>query len=475
MKNLGKIIFIFIFLLFPHAMFASIKATLDSNYVELGDMVTYSLTISGDDVKRPNISTLCDSDVVSSSSQRSIQMINGDVKKSYVLSYKFVPQKSCEIPPISMEVDGKVEKSNSVSLKITSGVVKKDASFVLTLSSDKKEVYVGEPFKVTLLFKQREDAEAIDSKFIAPKLKGFWIKKESKPTRYKDGRYVITKLTYTMAAQRVGDLKISRAQMAIASRANTRDSWGAWIPQVKWKTYFSNSLDMKVKPLPKGVELVGNFSIKATVDKTEINSNEALNVVVEVDGIGNLEDIKSFKPYIDGVSVFDEKIVIKDDKLSQKMAFVADKDFTIPSFSLKYFDTKTSEMKTIQTQSIDIKVKGAKAQVPLRVRRAKDSKEKPQKVETQINYESSNLLLFISFIVGLACGIIVMFLKPWKFKTKDKTLNIKDDKALLMKLLPHKDDEEVQAIVDILENNIYSDKKINIDKKRLKKIIKKYF
>ena len=368
MKNLGKIALILF--LIPHAMYASIKATLDSNYVELGEMVTYSLTISGEDVERPNIHTLCDSDVISTSSQRSIQMINGDVKKSYVLSYKFIPQKSCEIPPISIEVDGKVEKSNVVSLKIASGVVKKDAAFVLTLSSDKKEVFVGEPFEVTLLFKQREDAEAVDSKFIAPKLKGFWIKEESKPVRYKEGRYVITKLTYTMAAQRVGSLKISRAQMRIASRTNTKDTWGAWIPQIKWKTYFSNALDVQVKALPSGVNLVGDFSISVNTDKNEINSNEALNVTVEVNGVGDLEDIKSFKPYIDGVSVFDEKIVIKGTKLSQKMAFISDRDFTIPPFKLKYFDIKTSQIKTISTKSIDVKVKGSKEKPTLTIKRS---------------------------------------------------------------------------------------------------------
>ena len=472
MKNLGKIIFIF--LLFPHAIFASVKATLDSNYVELGDTVTYSLTISGDDVKRPNISTLCDSDVISSGSQRSIQMINGDVKKSYILSYKFVPQQSCEIPPISLEVDGKVEQSNSVSLKIVSGVVKKDASFMLTLTSDKKEVFVGEPFRVTLLFKQREDAEAVDSKFEAPKLKGFWIKEQSKPTRYRDGRYVITKITYTMAAQRVGDLTISKAQMRIASRGNTTDPWGGWMPQIKWKTYFSNSIDIKVKPLPKGAGLIGDFSIKAIADKSKINSNEALNVIVEVDGIGNLEDIKSFKPYIDGVSVFDEKIVIKGNKLTQKLAFVADKDFTIPPFSLKYFDTNSSKIKTISTNPINIKVNGAKNNAKLTIKRSNKSEVVQPKTLTTIKYETSKLLLVFVFLVGLACGIIFMLLKSYRFKAKEKSFNIKDEKLLLMKLLPYKENIDVKEIVDILEGNIYHNKGQKLDKKRLKEIVKRY-
>jgi len=471
MKNLGKILLILF--LFPHVIFASVKATLDSNYVELGEMVTYSLNISGKDVVRPNIQTLCDVDVVSSSSQRSIQMINGNVKKSYVLSYKFIPQKSCEIPPLSIEVDGKVEKSNGVSLKIVSGVVKKDALFSITISSDKKEVFVGEPFKVTLLFKQREDAEAVDSKFVPPKLKGFWIKEQSQPVAHKDGRYVITKIVYTIAPQRVGNLTISKAQMSIASRANTRDSWGAWIPQVKWRSYFSNSLDIKVKELPNGASLIGDFTIKANADKTKINSNEALNVEVEVDGVGNLEDIKSFKPYIDGVSIFDEKIIIKDNKLTQKLAFVSDKDFVIPPFSLKYFDIKTKQIKTIDTKSISVKVVGTKEKKPLTIKRSKEGEVKTVSA-TQVKYENSKILLFISFLVGLACGVGLILLKPLKFRKKDKSLDIKDEKLLLMKLLPYKDDKEVQKVLDILENNFYSNETQKIDKKKIKEIIKKY-
>jgi hypothetical protein len=54
--------------------------------------------------------------------------------------------------------------------------------------------------------------------------------------------------------------------MRVASRSSREDSWGAWIPTIKWKTYFSNELEFSVKALPSGVDLVGNFTIKATPD-----------------------------------------------------------------------------------------------------------------------------------------------------------------------------------------------------------------
>jgi hypothetical protein len=470
MKNLGKIV---LFLLFLHSSVdASVRATVDATSVEIGEMVTYSLHVSGKDIERPNIQSLCGVDVISTSSQSSIEIINGDFSRSNVLSYKFIPKKECVIEPIEVKVDGKTHKSNSVEIKVTQVVANKDADFILELHSDAKEVFVGEPFEVTLLFKQKAGAEAVDSKFIAPELKGFWIKSESQPQRSQDANYTVSKVVYVMAAQRVGQLNISKAQMRIASRSHTRDSWGAWIPKIKWRTYYSNELSVDVKALPAGVDLVGNFGIKATVDKTQINPNEALNLTLEVLGDGNLEDIKSFKPYIDGVNIFDEKIVIEGNRLTQKMAFVAENDFTIKPFVLKYFDPQTKEIKTISTNEIDIKVKNAKPKEELIIK--KEVKKAPKLDASETTSSISSVWMLVVFLVGIICGVLIMLVKPWSFFNKEKSFSIKDHKTLLIKLLPYKDDEEVKKIVDILENNIYSDAKIELDKKELKEIVKKY-
>nr|WP_321268232.1 BatD family protein [uncultured Sulfurimonas sp.] len=470
MKNLGKIILFLFFL--QLSLYASVRATVDSNSIEVGEMVTYSLHISGTDIDRPTIHTLCGVDVISTSSQTSIEMINGNISRSNILSYKFMPQKNCVIEPIEVEIDGQTHKSNSLEIKVGEVVANKDADFILELYTDAKEVFVGEPFEVTLLFKQKLGAEAVDSKFIAPELKGFWIKSETQPQRSQDTNYVISKVVYVMAAQRVGQLNISKAQMRIASRSHTKDSWGSWIPKIKWRTYYSNELNLDVKALPNGVNLVGNFSIKASVDKTEINPSEALNLSVEVLGDGNLEDIKSFKPYIDGVNIFDEKIVIKGNKLTQKIAFVAENNFSIKPFVLKYFDPLTKEIKTISTNEINIKVKNAKPKEQLTIKR--EEKEAPNVEASELKSSISTIWMLVIFILGAVFGVAIMLVKPWKFFNREKSFSIKDHKMLLIKLLPYKNDEEVQKIVDILEKNIYSDAKIQLDKKLLKEIVKKY-
>ena len=474
MKNLGKILLLLI--LFSHAMlFAEVRASLSPRNITLGDTATLNLNINGKNIKQPSIISICGVDVISTGQRTNIEMINGNYKKSYVLSYQFSPLKDCEIKPIEVEIDGVIQKSNPLSLKLKPVDKSKKADFILSLSTEKKDVLVGEAFNVTLLFKQKKDSGAVDSKFIAPEFKGFWNKGESKPIQFEDGDYLVTKVIFKVAAQRTGELKISPAKMQIATRVNSRDLFGMWMQNVHWKTYFSNELNINVNPLPGGIDLVGDFTISASADKTKVNANEALNVVVKIKGEGNLEDIKTLKPYVDNVNVFDEKIAIKNNELTQKLVFVADADFVVPAFSIKYYDAKAKKIKTISTKEIPIKVNGAKVKQELTIKRQDDVK-KAQKVEvvkSALN-QFSYLWIVLSFLIGLACGIIILIIKPLKLFSKEKSLDLKDHKMLLVKLLPYKNDVEVQKIVDILEKNAYSKEKADIDKKVLKEIIRKY-
>lgn len=462
---------LFLLLLSSLALYGGVVAKVDAKNVELGDVVTLSLIVSGEDVTRPNVQRVCDSDVISTSTQTNMQIINGSVSKSFTLNYTFMPQKSCKIEPVEIEIDGKVERSNPLEVEVALQSMTKDADFTLTLNSDKKELFVGEPFELTLTFKQKRDSEAVDIKFSPPEFKGFWVKSETQPQRYQDAKESITKIVYTMAPQRAGELKTTKAQIQIASRGGGANSFNTWIPTIKWKSYFSNELTFDVKPLPSGITLAGNFTISATADKEEVDANEPLNVTIDVIGDGNLEDIKSFKPSIEGVAIFDEKISIEKDVLTQKIAFVSERDFVIPSFSIKYFDPKTKETKTALTKEIPIKVKNAKPQEVLNIKKQEAQGMISEDLKAPQIGIFGSLSLFMS---GLALGVLIMFfMKKIDFKSKESR-SIKDPKTLLMKLLPFRDDEEVKAMIESLEKNIYSNQNIELDKKILRKIKERY-
>lgn len=469
LKTILKILTIF---LFSHITLYGgiVKAKVDSKKIEVGDSVTLSLSISGEDITKPSIQKICDSEIISTSTQTNMQIINGSVSKSFTLNYTFVPQKSCRIEPIEVEVDNKIEKSEPIEIEVANTGVRKDADFILTLSSDKKELFVGEPFELTFTFKQKREVDAVDLKFFPPEFNGFWVKSQTQPQRSQDAKEIITKIVYKMAPQRAGEFKISKAQIDVAVRSSNANNFSPWMPAIKWKSYFSNEIVFDIKPLPSGVALAGDFTLKASADKEEVDSNEPVNVVIDVIGEGNLEDIKSFKPGIEGVAVFDEKISIDRDVLTQKIAFVSERDFTIPSFSLTYFDTKTKEIKTVSTKEIAVHIKNAKTQEILNIKK-EDSES--QNIESKSRTQDS-INSFFFFLSGLAIGVLIMFfIKKTGFK-KEKKSSIKDPKTLLMKLLEFRDDEEVKKVIEILEKNIYQNQNIELDKESLNRIRSRY-
>lgn len=475
MKNLGKIVLFL--LLLKGSLFADVKAFLDSRVVYSGEMVTYTLSMSGGDIQKPSITQICQNEVLSTSSQTSIESINGSYNKTYTLSYQFMPRKSCTIEAVGVKIDGKIEHSNSVKLLVKEPSQQMNAPFLLSLEASKTSLYVGEPFLVTLKLKQSLHAQAVDSKFIAPDFKGFWLKSQSEPVRVDDGEFLTTTLEYRLAPQREGNLTLKAAQLQVASRGANANSWGSFSPQVKWSSYFSNELNIRAEPLPNNASIIGDFSIKTEVKRNEINPNEALNVTVIVDGVGNLEDIKSFKPYVENVNIFDEKIEIKGDKLIQKLAFVSDANFSVPAFELVFFSTKTNSLQKIQTEAIPISVLGEGKQNELTIKRQEGSEVSSVKDEEEKNLHDNSMLVVlftVGLLVGICIGVAFMIFKPYFLRKNKKDFNIKDEKVLLMKLIPYKDDADVKKMMDSLEKNIYSSVKEPLDKKLLKEILKRH-
>ena len=476
MKNLGRII-LFLSIL-KSMLFGGVSASLDSRVVYQGEMVTYSLIISGSDVQKPTLESICGNEILSTSSQTSIESINGSYSKSYTLSYQFMPKSSCTIEPVEVNVDGKIERSNAVELLLKSPSDQKNIPFMLTLETPKKSLYVGEPFEVKLTIKQSLHAQAVDSKFIVPEFPGFWLKSQSEPQRVDDGEFITTTLSYKLAPQREGNLTVGAAQLQIASRSASPNSWGSFSPQVKWRAYYSNELEIQAKALPNNATLIGDFTIRTEVSQNEIYPNEALNVTVVVEGAGNLEDIKSFKPYVENVNVFDEKIEVKEDKLTQKLAFVADANYSVPAFELIFFSTKTSSLQKIQTQPIAITVHGAKEQEKLEIKR-EEGDEESTTLAKQTDQKEQSISTPLAFVLGLILGILLssafVLFKPTLVKKISKNeLNLKDEKLLLVKLLPFKEDADVEKMMESIEANIYSKKKKRIDKKLLKEILKRH-
>jgi len=477
MKNLGKIL---IFLaLFINLAQAGVKATLSATQIQRGDSVRLILTIDGDGAQAPAISSIGKYRVEGRSQSTQIQNINGNYSKTTRYEYTFTPLETIIIEPISLNINGKLEQTERIKLEVSNVVpTGTTKEYDLKIVSDKKSVYVGEPFAVDMVFSRNRFKQIHDTRYTPPGTTDFWVKKQSEVQKGVHGDEEIISLRYIYAAQKNGTLNISPARMNVATaRATSFQSF--FSNGVQWKNLISNDLNIDVKPLPSGVNLVGDLTVTTKVDKTTLDAKEPVTLLILIKGVANVEDITLDKLNIDGVIQYEEEPVIRhelrDGKYNgiyeKKVALIAENDFIIPSISIKYFDPKDKQIKTALSKEIKIKVNAIKSNQSSALN-VQSSKEVPITKEITI-YKTAPLELFLAFLAGLLVASLII-LRPWKLlKRKTTTFKHSGNKDALMRLLPHvESDTEIAKMVDDLEAKMYKGSDVQIDKKRLKEMLK---
>lgn len=380
-QNLGKII---ILLLITINIFASgVEVILDRPAIYKGDKVSFTIKASGSDVEFPNIKNIDGYSIDGVSKSSSTSIINGDISKSISQRYTFSPLESVVIPSFTIEIDGKEYKTKAKKVSVLKATQsKKGDDFIVELSTDKNKLYVGESTILNIAFKQKLNAKADKLNLNKPELSDFWMKKIKDSDQYNDGEYIVQTFKYLIFPQKDGNLTINSIQADIGKIVRDRNSamfndpfFNSFSNQIRWAKIYSNSLNIEVKPLPNNIELYGEFSIKANVDKKEVSVNKPVNLTISIDGIGNIDDIKKFDLDIDGAIVYTDTPKIStglngtqyEGRFTQKIAVIGGEDFTIPAIELSYFDRKTKKVKTIKTKPIDIDVKGGVVSKPTKI------------------------------------------------------------------------------------------------------------
>lgn len=487
---------ILITILLSISLFATVSATVSQTEVVRGDEVTLNLSASGDDIKFPPINDIAGYSIESSGQSQSITIINGQTTKTLTRSYTFTPLKSITIPSYDIEVDGKVEKTKPINIKVVSQSSSNglSPSFSLRIISNKSEAYVGEPITLKIIFKQKRDERIEGIQFAPPSFPGFWAKTDGKDRKEVVGNYIIHNLTYILIPQQPGKYKIPAVKVSIAKMVHTQDAFSFMLQSLRWKNIYSNELEINVKPLPASVSVYGHFRISAKVDKTVVNANEPVNLTLTLSGSGNIDDINDFDLKIPSATVYSNKAKRSSylesgeykGKMVQKFAIISDKSYTIPPIKFKYFDKNDKRVKTIETKPIKIEVKGSSAVATTPhtiVEKNTPPATTATKREVKVVYkEKSPMQKWIYFAAGLLLGILLSLLgkilrykkptnenSPLSYKIK----HAKDDKELLKILLPLSHNSQIKEIVDKLEENIYMNKNHKIDKKELSKKIDK--
>jgi hypothetical protein len=478
---LGKILLLFIFTL---EVFAQVSARVDKSQFFLGDSVTLSIQASGEDVVFPNITKIGDFSVEGSSQSQQISIINGKKTVSKTVQYTFSPNKSMLIPSFTINMKNTKHTTNEIAIEMVEPTISSIHDPIqLEVKTNKNSYYVGEPIISTVYFRYKNNVEVVDAKLDPFEPEGFWKKEMQSPKPKQINGFITYQINNLLFAKKSGEIEIPNQIINVAKR-DPRNF-------IRWEKVFSNKLNLDIKPLPNGINNIGNFTIDASVDKNKIDANEPINLTITLDGNGNFEDINQFSLNMPKQVLYSSKpeiqtSVVKNKLMGnfvQKISIISDESYTIPPIAFSYFDATTKKIKTIQTKKIDIEVKKS-SKKPAPTIETLQTKIEPQ-VVTKIEYvEKDSNLKYIFGIVGFIVGVILTFVlfktKRSKTSKEDTPLikqikKAKDDKTLYDILLPYIQDETIQLYIKELENNLYNKGTTTLNKKALIEYIREKF
>jgi len=479
--NLGKTLLWL--LLLPLMAWADVSAKLSKSIIYNGDQVRLILEADGADIEFPELTDIAGYPILGTSNRSSVTYNNGNMTKSLTRSYIFQPTKDVIIPAYKVMIDGVEEMTAPLTLRVTkaSGAISIKDSVRLEMTVDKKEAYVGEPITLELTFKSLPNASYHKVELSEPELKKFWTKKVQGLKQGRDGEYTTQTYTYVLFPQEEGTFTLQPPFVRLGTRVRggvfSDPFFGNIGGRMSWKKLFANELTLNIKPLPNNLEVYGDFRITAGVDKQEVKANKPINLTIDIMGQGNIEDIQKFELDIPNAVVYSDELKVSNSGITkgvvtQKLAIVADRDFTIPSMSFSFFDAKTKKSKTIKTEPIKIKVIGSTIE-------AITSNSIEQKVvakavqpavseEKMVIVEPEPIDKVLWYIFGLLSGMLLTT-SAWFIRKKlkgrekkeipfiKKIKKAKTDKELFELLLPYRDDDVVikEALVK-LEKNIYT-------------------
>ena len=497
MKKLLVTLWVMGYGLFTLLSAASVEALLANNEVVQGNMAQLKIVAHGNRAAFPNITEIGGAKVLGrhQGSNNSFSYINGKMTsdRSTTLVLTFAPQKDMIIPSYGVNIDGTVYKTNAIALKVVKSNAPNVANsnkFSLQLRTDKKSVLVGEPLVATVFFSVSKNVRLSENpNYTKPDFDGFFVKELGNEKTYIQGNYQVTELAYLLTPKSEGNFTVgpATAKVGIADMSR-RDMFGRFFGTV-WTPIASNTLAIEVKPIPQDTDLVGNFVLKSRIDKQKVKANKPVNLTVQIEGEGNLEDFEFLAYEIDGVTIYSDDAKVETQVINKKLkssyvkkfVFISDHDFNIPKRDISVYDVKKGEVTHLNIPIYDVKVEGApKVVVPTQTMSDKGvvqtnlkQPQEEQKILNNPEIEKQNIawwMLAVAFIFGM----FIMYLSKFLGIFKRKQNPFKESEALKILYGHMGEDAEVEEMVRKLYARKNGDKSVQINKKELKEMVERF-
>jgi len=233
-------------------------------------------------------------------------------------------------------------------------------------------------------------------------------------------------------------------------------------------------LPLTVKKLPENTALVGDFKLIHKFKTDQAEAYEPIPFEIKIEGSGYPPLLDDLLPKDIKFTIFKEDPIVNTNhsKLGTKssviypMALSNNKSFNLDQIDIKAFNPKTMKSYTLTVPKQHFTI--SKADVNTLV----DKTNNPKPLENNWSW-LSNLL---SYLVIFSAGYLTAISVKWKKKIlpqrddplRAKIASCKDERSLFQ-LLMAADNKRFAKSIEILENNLYGNGKINF--KRVKQEI----
>lgn len=366
--------------------------------VTLGEQfqITFNLNASGQGFTAPNFTGFNKLVGPQTGSNSSTSIVNGKVSRvnSYTYTYLLSANKVGKhtIAGASVKVKNKTYKSNPVTIEVVKGRTNKAGQQQNGLNNDdifvridlsKTSAYVGEQIVVALkVYSRTNQLDFTDAKF--PSYDGFY-KSEIKDTPKQlfrenyngEGYYVGIFQKHILLPQKSGEITIDPFELQCRVKVPSgvgRDWFGRQVQQYKTvvRNVVSKPRTITISALPGNqprgfTGAVGEFKMTATINKQTAKTNEAITLKYKISGNGNIKLIDpfaiTFPPDFDD---YDPKIRenlsttnvgVSGTKTFEYMIIPRHAgDFTIPAVNFTYFDTRSKQYRTLQSDEYKLHI-----------------------------------------------------------------------------------------------------------------------
>ncbi|MFZ6053004.1 BatD family protein [Halocola ammonii] len=295
-------------------------------------------------------------------------IVNGEATREYSQTYLVKPMKAGthRIPPAQASVNGKVYKSNPITIKVLEASATEqpnsNSDFFIAAIPNKRKAYKGEPITVAVkLYSRFRSMQMTELNF--PELEGFWSEELTPENNgwqreNVNGREFLTMdiKHFILFPQKTGELTFGGVELS--ANVSTSIFGGG-------KRYDIRSTPIKFKVLdlpqpPADAKMIGTFDqleISSEISRTSAGVNQSIELSLNFIGSGNLNLLnqpelnfpKSFELFD---PVTDQNINVGRSGVTGQKAFTfmmiprKKGTFKIPEQKLVYFDSQADEYRT---------------------------------------------------------------------------------------------------------------------------------